>query len=643
MPPRNKRQRAGALNYRKRKDLARVVEVEDVRVEGSGGEGAGRTGSAEVAWVGARSGSVEVEGVGAGGSGSVEVEGVGAGGSGSVEVEEGDDECGPSTSEEAVRVRKRRRLSEIGAAADAPVQSWLDNLPRDDVQHMALLLYGRLPTIFGLSKTDTAAVVGEVLHKNERTIRGWADDFMSNGGEFSESQQGHYVRNNTLMSNEELCERAREYVRENAAPRGRPNLTSGAFCQWVNNELLPNTVLDPGYPRSVSVETARKWLHELGFSVLQMSKGVFIDGHERPDVVESREKFLRKMTECGFLRPDNAPTEEAARALPTDVPHMTEEEGENVWWHDESAYNTTEDTPILWGEKGKLPIKPKGKGSSIMVSEFIEEKDGYLALSDEQYEFEVTNTDQDIEKSALAVLEIGEHREGYWNSDRFMEQVGKSVKIADLKYPPSQGYHHVWCFDHSCGHTAFAEDALIASKMNKGPGGKQPKMRDTVWNGQPQTMTLPDGRPKGAALVLEERGYNTRGMKLGEMRAILADHDDFKNEKCRVDTFLSTSGHACVFIPKFHCELNPIERVWSQSTRGHTATTPSAHFDGAFLWGLRALRRRTLRTMCVDAGTICLRIWRDLQSDMNWRRRSNSTSPLATHHTEELVLMTKYG
>ena len=91
----------------------------------------------------------------------------------------------------------------------------------------------RLPTIFGLSKTDTAAVVGEVLHKNEHTIRRWVDDFVSNGGEFSESQQGHYVRNNTLMSNEELCERARDYVRENAAPRGRSNLTAGAFCQWV--------------------------------------------------------------------------------------------------------------------------------------------------------------------------------------------------------------------------------------------------------------------------------------------------------------------------------------------------------------------------------------------------------------------------
>ena len=56
-------------------------------------------------------------------------------------------------------------------------------------------------------------------------------------------------------------------------------------------------------------------------------------------------------------------------------------------------------TNTLGGER-KLPIKPKGKGSSIMVSEFIEEKDGYLALSDEQYEFEVTNTDQYIDCSS---------------------------------------------------------------------------------------------------------------------------------------------------------------------------------------------------------------------------------------------------
>ena len=538
MPPRKRRQRAGAMNYLKRKDVEEGVRgngglrAAEERVEGSVGHGLEIEERVVVEEMEVRddggSGTLEErveerqEVRDDGGSGTLEErveerqevrDDVGSGtleedreevrdDGGSRTLEERDEaECGPS-SEEAPAT-KRRRLSAIARMGDESLQGWLDSLPRDNLQQMALLLYTRLPAIFGLKKTDTAAAVSEVLQKNERTVRRWVDDFASNRGEFSESQQGHYARI-TLMSNEEICERARVYVRENAVPKGRPNLTAVAFCYWVNNNLLPNSTLEPGFPRRVSVETVRKWLHDLGFDVLHMSKGVFIDGHECPDVVESREKFLKKMTECGFLRPDNAPTEEAAQALPADVPHMSKEEGEKriLWFHDESAYNTTEDTPVLWGEKGKLPIKPKGKGSSIMVSEFIEEKDGYLGLSDQQYQLEVANSGDDVEKSALAVLEIGENREGYWTGERFMEQVTKAVKIAEVKYPTSQGYHHIWCFDHSCNHTAFAEDALIASKMNKGPGGKQPKMRDTVWNGQPQTMTLPDGRPKGAALVL---------------------------------------------------------------------------------------------------------------------------------------------
>ena len=79
------------------------------------------------------------------------------------------------------------------AIADEPVQAWLDSLPRDDVQHLALLPYARLSTIFDLNKTDTAATVGEVLHRNERTIRRWVDDFVANNGEFSDSQQDHHV------------------------------------------------------------------------------------------------------------------------------------------------------------------------------------------------------------------------------------------------------------------------------------------------------------------------------------------------------------------------------------------------------------------------------------------------------------------
>ena len=39
------------------------------------------------------------------------------------------------------------------------------------------------------------------------------------------------------------------------------------------------------------------------------------------------------------------------------------------------------------------------------------------------------------------------------------------------------------------------------------------------------------------------------------------------------------------------------------------------------------------------AGTICSRIWRDLESDMNWRTELSSTNQLAT---DGLTLMTDF-
>ena len=47
---------------------------------------------------------------------------------------------------------------------------------------------------------------------------------------------------------------------------------------WVNEELLPNSNLEPGFPRKVSVETSRQWLHKLGFEQLSPSKGMYSMG-----------------------------------------------------------------------------------------------------------------------------------------------------------------------------------------------------------------------------------------------------------------------------------------------------------------------------------------------------------------------------
>ena len=85
-------------------------------------------------------------------------------------------------------------------------------------------------------------------------------------------------------------------------------------------------------------------------------------------------------------------------------------------------------------------------------------------------------------------------------------------------YPDGVG---VFIFDCSLAHEAYANDALMAHKMNRGPGGQQPKMHDTVIPGTDiiQSMVYPSdctewdgngeslaGKAKGMEQVLCEWG-----------------------------------------------------------------------------------------------------------------------------------------
>jgi len=73
--------------------------------------------------------------------------------------------------------------------------------------------------------------------------------------------------------------------------------------------------------------------------------------------------------------------------------------------------------------------------------------------------------------------------------------------------------------------------------------------------------------------VLEERGFNVSRLRakcspvcpienMGCcMARLLSQQDDFKHQVSMLETFIHKAGHECIFLPKFHCELNPIEMV----------------------------------------------------------------------------------
>ena len=124
-----------------------------------------------------------------------------------------------------------------------------------------------------------------------------------------------------------------------------------------------------------------------------------------------------------------------------------------------------------------------------------------------------------------------------------MLHIEKAVTISEIKYP-KEGWRMVWVFDQSSYHKAMAADALDASKMNINPGEKQPKMHDVVWAGKSQKMSLILRVPKGMKRDLKERGINADVLKGTQMREILKNHDDSKNEKPKVITFLESKGHS---------------------------------------------------------------------------------------------------
>ena len=193
---------------------------------------------------------------------------------------------------------------------------WVESLDRDNRVSLGLFFHFQLMQYFSFTMMNAAKYAGLLVDRSERTIQEWRKAFFDNNGEISESKQGRYQRTGILWSNEELNHKVCEYVRQKCCVKGQPNMRLWDFCSWVNDVLLPNSTLEPGFPRHVSTETARKWLHHVGYEYLSPKKGSFVDGHERSDVVDHRKKFLRKMVGLGFLRKEHAETlEESSPSL----------------------------------------------------------------------------------------------------------------------------------------------------------------------------------------------------------------------------------------------------------------------------------------------------------------------------------------
>ncbi len=314
---------------------------------------------------------------------------------------------------------------------------------------------------------------------------------------------------------------------------------------------------------------------------------------------------------------------------------------------DETVFHTNEYRRRTWLMQDQQPIRKKGGGRAVHVSDFICETIGRIKISEEQIHEQLA-LPAELRLAAFEARKIihpGKGFDAWWDLKQLIEQVRNTVAIFKYTHPNCVG---VFVFDRSSAHEGFAEDALNVNAMNLNPGGKQKKMRNTViplnnpdpapgdedTRGTVQQMCFPEdhedpqlrGQPKGIKAVLTERKsvwdkYNeickarrTRVVKkctqctksqvlkdaerrvakveemeqqgdtipMGEtpvleadsetqsaavdewccMYRVLALQEDFLTEKPMIQSVIEEARHICLFLPRFHCELNAIEMLW---------------------------------------------------------------------------------
>ena len=85
-----------------------------------------------------------------------------------------------------------------GEASDEEISSvyadWINELDREDLKMLAMLMYDNYRKRFGLLKTSAAKEVALCLGMGEKTVRLWRKNFLENSGSFTVGVNMHEVR-----------------------------------------------------------------------------------------------------------------------------------------------------------------------------------------------------------------------------------------------------------------------------------------------------------------------------------------------------------------------------------------------------------------------------------------------------------------
>lgn len=190
----------------------------------------------------------------------------------------------------------------------------------------------------------------------ERRLKFWNDQWIEHR-DLPLFIRGKHPKVKSLLQDEDAQNDILEYLRQHPLKIGPSFL-----CRFLEDAYFPNK-FDSFGKKSISRVTSQKWLHKLGVSAAQYTKGVYIDGHERKDVVEYRGKFLaemRALEQVLVCVDDNNP--EGPNIIPQipagSRPHI-------IVTHDECIFRAHDGKGNFWTKVGRSVLIPKGPEKSI--------------------------------------------------------------------------------------------------------------------------------------------------------------------------------------------------------------------------------------------------------------------------------------
>ena len=183
--------------------------------------------------------------------------------------------------------------------------------------HLSLVVRNKRNSI--QASTMAAECHGFAAAWGGHQIRGWTRMWISQHA-LPSSLTGRHAKVYSLLDDPEIAMELHTYIRSNKWAMDAPMLTDfsknrlvpveaekylhgivqnempqGLKC-YMELDLFPHIHLKVG--KGISLATAQRWLHREGFRYTSYKKGLYFDGHDRPDVVQYRQDiFLPRMKE----------------------------------------------------------------------------------------------------------------------------------------------------------------------------------------------------------------------------------------------------------------------------------------------------------------------------------------------------------